>query len=327
MSRDGLGRFLLRLGLFLAGFFVVLDPVLCRYFDRVALRDSLLRRADRQFAAVDSLEVLVLGDSHPQKAVDPRHLEGAFNFATSGESYLQTYWKASELLRGNPLGVEVVLLPVDMHSFSSFRTERIVAPLYWRRYIGPGELFGRLGPKAALLRTVDCWIAPYKGRLDLSELSLDMLLGRRGERPLVRGYRPAPADSMPDTERGVRRMARERCRLHFGGDNPLDRRLLKAFRDVVRLCREEGVEVVLVSYPVSREYLEVAQRSVSRGELAGAVDSVLAGCGPVRWLDYTGLFRGRREYFSDTDHLSVSGAEALTGRLGADLEGVPGGPE
>ncbi len=312
--------FLIRLCVFIMVYLFVINPLLGLYFDKIVMKDSLLRRADEQFSDLDILDVLVLGDSRSMVAVDPDLIPMSFNFSTNGESYLQTYYKVSTILDRNELGVEVIVIPLDLHSFSSFRTERINDPLYWRRYIDFLDLSRRLGLLKSLDVLVDSWFFPYSGYLMPTGVNFEFLIGNRTMQDLNLGFRPLQQHfgSLPGEERNS--VARSMVRRQLEGNDPLDERLLLCFGDIVDLCSKTGVEVVVVSYPITEEYLSIAESTVTRQDIILASAGVLEEYGNVHLLDYSRLFSGATEYFSDSNHLNEEGARLLTLRLAEDLD-------
>ena len=69
-------------------------------------------------------EILILGDSHGVCALDPGIIGRAVNFSSPGESYLHNYYKLRWFLKQEH-SLKAILLPLDLHSFSDFRKDRI----------------------------------------------------------------------------------------------------------------------------------------------------------------------------------------------------------
>lgn len=312
--------FLIRLAIFIVVYLVIINPFLGYYFDRIIMKNSLVRQAQGQFETLDSLDILILGDSHSQLAVNPILIPQAFNFSSNGESYLQTYYKAAAILGSNELGVEVLIVPLDLHSFSSFRTEKVDDDLYWRRYIDFIDLAGRLTPLTTFNLMMDSWIIPYPGNLKLVRINIDVLTGNRDMQELICGFRPVDGSYGILSGNEREKHAQTRIQHHFEGSDPLDERLLYCFRDIVNLCSIADIEVVAVSYPVSNEYLHLADNIVSRRDIILALESILNENGNLHFLDYSRMFSVTPEYFSNSDHLNDEGARLMTRRLADDLD-------
>jgi hypothetical protein len=316
--------FLLRLLAFAVLFLVVVNPLLNLLFDRVLMRDTLLRRSFREFSAIDTLDVLVLGDSHSMVGVDARLMPMAYNYSSDGESYLQTWYKASRILGGGGPAVRMLVIPLDLHSFSSFRTERIDDPLFWSRYVDYTDLVRRLGLCEGLRMFAESWFFPYAGWLRSSGSPFEFVTGARHVQDLSSGFRPTHSQFGDLTPEKMYSDARKKAVRHFEGADPMDERLIGCFRDILDLCSGSGVAVAVVSYPVTDLYEECAEGFLERGRLVEAASVIAAAYPDVHLLDYSGLYGDDYLFFSDCDHLNEEGARDFTGRLSADLEAISG---
>ena len=132
--------------LFLAGFLLG-SYGLSKVYTRIIMAHSICNRVDREFYRYDGrLEYLVMGDSHSQYGINPRVIGHAFNFSTAGENYVQTFFKLRFILDHTDKKIETILLPLDVHSFSSFRAGRLgLTYYYWVKYIDYIELGRRHG--------------------------------------------------------------------------------------------------------------------------------------------------------------------------------------
>jgi hypothetical protein len=313
--------FLLRLLAFALLYVCAVNPLMNMCFDRIVMRDTLLRRTTREFDRADSLDVLILGDSHTMNSVDARLIPGAYNYSSNGESYLQTWYKLSWIIdRGEPV-VQAVVLPLDLHSFSSFRTGRIEDPLYWQRYIDWIDLTQRLGLAQGLRFCVESFLFPWAGCMAPSDIEFDVLAGRRPVQDLSMGFRPVSDVRFSESVEEERAAdARKRAVRHFEGSDPLDGRLLHCFSDILDLCSDSGVTVIVVSYPVTEEYEVAAAGYVTRNELMAEFRKAAGDYTDVHYLDYSMIFGDEDENFRNSDHLNAQGAEIFTRRLAADLE-------
>ena len=86
------------------------------------------------------IKYLILGDSHSQRNFDTRILEGAFNFSSVGENFIQSYYKLATILESGEKQVENVIMPLDLHTFSSYRADKFRDSYYWVDYIDYVEL-------------------------------------------------------------------------------------------------------------------------------------------------------------------------------------------
>jgi hypothetical protein len=90
-----------------------------------------------------------------------------------------------------------------------------------------------------------------------------------------------------------------------------------AATEFLAFCEKNGITVVGIRFPVTREYREREYTQAPGVE----VQAIAGGC--VATLDYTMLFEGNEAVFSDAHHLNADGAALLTRRLPADLNQFP----
>ena len=102
--------------LFLLVVFGLVHFALSHWYREVVMRDGVPERTLRQFDAVDpaSIHTLALGDSHVKRGIQPRALEGSFNFALPGERYPEMLYRLQSLLAAG-LSVDTVVLQAEPH--------------------------------------------------------------------------------------------------------------------------------------------------------------------------------------------------------------------
>jgi hypothetical protein len=318
--------FLIRVGVFVGGLAAV-SLLVSVVFERMVVSQTIVARQDRQWESVERpTRVLVCGDSHAWRAVDPRAFVGedvCFNYASGGESYFQTYYKLKAVLdreeaRHRPA---VVLLPLEPHCFSTYREQYPINHAYWKRYLDYLDLgqrsreMARRGGQMVLSR-----LASYASSgSQFRALLTNAIRGRPGVR-LTRGYSLDWKNLSRVPAEVVRQQARGRTRHQFAGRHHRDPLLIRYFEDCVEVCREHGCIPVLVAYPVTREYAD-ARAALLDPAWSEAVEALLARhrSEPLHRLDAQDWFYGRRELFYDVDHLNSDGAQTFTKLLAAWL--------
>lgn len=301
--------------------------VLVGLYTRIAMPRSRISRLDSQFLGLKGdLDYLFLGDSHCQDDINPNLLNNAFNFASAGENYLQTFYKVRCILRTREDRIGTVVLPLDLHSFSSFRLGRIENPPYWSRYIDFLDLGRDEGQQFKYFREfLEAELFPYLGRGKDCLRLLNTIA--KTPLPMKRGYIAF------DGRRALRRKssdgaAKRRASLHLEVEDLFAPLFIESFHMCVELCQKRGVRVVLVKYPVSSRYLEEAKRILlANGHSVEEVEKKLVGIASekhcVEIFDFRDLFLNRDGLFVDPDHLTARGAvrfsETLRARLASDL--------
>lgn len=300
--------------------FIALNGLLSHAYAAAILSHNLLMRVDKQYEQLDTdVRILILGDSHSGRGIDPDLIGGAFNFSSYGENYTQTYFKLRRLLNDDLVDLEAVILPIDLHSFSSFRADRFRDPYYWEKYINyvelgrfkddlPGYLEQRLRGEISYLADVEDTIDYLRNRKKISQRMQPL---RKGFLPSNRKYSWAqnPLDH-----------ARRRTNAHLKGSDYLDEDLAYHFQCILDMCFQRQLCVVLVKFPVSYEYYDLASKLMPVELFYKEVDALIRPeCG-VELLDYQKEFFGKNHLFENSDHLNFAGAWRFSKLLKKDLQ-------
>lgn len=304
--------------------FLLVNKILTAWFVPWSRAPYEYETTRRGFESVQQdLSVVILGDSHPQKDFMAEKLHRGYNFASSAESYIFTYYKIRHYLEEGPFQPSLAVVPIDMHSFSSFRLTRALTqdPAFWNRYVDYLEV----GRESGLF-----W--PYFSNRILGEFALIGGLDAAAavlwptEPPtatvMTAGYLRTEEDFSGSSEDERWARAEERAAFHFSGYTYNEATLVTYFYRLLDLLESHGVEVVLVWYPVSEEYYLESSSYIPAESHLESVKSLLSDHSPALVLDYHDLFFGRPELFSDSDHLNARGAETLTNQFIQDLEGA-----
>lgn len=266
---------------------------------------------DEAFLADDApIDLLVIGDSHPRSAFDEEVLGArVFDLAVAGEHMLKTMVRLRWLLERTDRPIRTALVPLESHTFTDWKVDAWQPEAVWGRYGGllaVGERRGQL--PAYLGRWLKAAVVPYAGELDTAH---QYLVGGRGFRT---------RDDLDRTvvSRDVRRGPREAAALHFEGRSHLDPDLRWAYEQVLAELEARGVEVVLIAWPVSQPYAELADTYGARGAVRGTVLPELQDRG-YRFLDHEGAFFGQPWAWYDGDHMSRPGRAAFTRQLADEL--------
>ncbi len=291
---------------------ILAHVVLVLLYNNVIMTGSRLNRVDHQFHQLtEDLEYLILGDSHAQDGLNPGVLPNGFNFASSGENWVQTYYKLNHILKDTNTKFRTLVLPFDLHSFSSFRSGRFEDLYYWSQYIEFIELGEMTGERYKHLpEIIEGRYFPYFGQ-GRSFLRLFAGLGKKDTRPLIKGYigfdeegKIVPRTRSPE--------AKKRARRHFKGADPVSENLAVFFKRILKLCNDRGINVVLVKFPVTREYYSAVGELIQIDEVDKEVSRLVPPGSNTRILDFRRLFFDQQELLADVDHLNPKGAEILT---------------
>jgi len=285
----------------------------------LVLSHSLQFQMDAQFEAEkDSVSILVAGDSHPQRDINPELLPGSFVVATAGENITQTYYRLRYYLEKEHLDIKLVILPLDLHSFSDFRADRFQNVAYWKKYIDYREIGSQKGEQLYFLGYRLRGEFTYRsGVQDLIDY-LESLSGDQDTNILIDGYLPQSGDIVTLPVDGE--VLEERLQRHFLKRQMLYPESLDYFLRVIELLQDHGVKLALVRFPVPDMYYLGAKEFMDVDAYYSELNLLLTNNGydlPI--LDYHDVFIQHMEYFYDSDHLNTTGTDLFTTTLYEDL--------
>lgn len=243
--------------------------------------------------AAGSAEVLIAGDSHPQKALDPGRFVSAENICQPAEPYIVTYWKLEYLFERQ--APRWLLLGFSHHHISAFNDRK-----FWDAQWA-AEMFHRVYPIQDFKE--------LKGvRVDYGEFfkiyfNRMCLYPRTDHFDFLGRYCPAEGTYLGNIQAAIDR--------HFysqGQPLGVSETALRYLDAIVALCRRHGVEPVLVGSPVHPDYYA---RIPSTFKTRFADEKERLGGKGVRVLDFTAA-AWANDFFLDGDHLNQKGAARLT---------------
>ena len=309
---------IVKVALFLLLFFV-LNHAVGRWYLEKRLAGSRTGFIDREFHEVEKeIEVLAVGDSHVATGFDPRVFQRAFNFSLYGENYIYNYYKLKYILRRNPQ-IKAVILPVDIHSFSSWRADRFLHDFYWVKYVD----YLQVGhAKGEVLRFIGKYIKgkwfPYIGEYETAfGLPQSDEKERQAALPeIIRGF----VVKTETFEKNRKKRTRQRVRLHYHNHHYVDKVVARYFEKILELCVRYKKNLVLVKFPVTEIYFRYTSDQVPVDKLYDRVKRLIKPHPNVRLLDYQNLFFDNdAPYFDDPDHLNQHGAKILSRKIRRDL--------
>lgn len=294
------------------------------FYQQVVMRDSLSNRSDREFWASDRpYSTLVLGDSHLLNGVDTRVLPSTYNFSMQGENYIQSYYKLEYLLEHWTYAdsLKRIILPVSVHSFSSFRSRRFFQAEVWRKYIPPSVYLEQNGWDEDYLKAyLVASLFSFNGRGEDVLGWLVSFVHERVRTELIHGFSVETHVFGNLSRQEQLRRAEQRAEMRFAGQNTIDETLLAYFNRIIDLCDQRGIRVVLVTAPVTQVYESVLwQEGYGTEKALGIAERTARRDANVTYVNDLSLFYGSPQWFKDPDHLNASGAERFSERLLKDL--------
>jgi hypothetical protein len=288
-------------------------------FKKERLKNSRTGTIDHQFHEVEKkINVLAMGDSHVATGFDPRVFKNAFNFSLYGENYIYNYYKLKYILQRNPQ-VRVVILPIDLHSFSSWRADRFLFDFYWVKYLNYWEVgWYKKEVLKFLSKYINGKFFPYKGEFE-TVFHLPPQMERNRKVPLPKIFQGFILKT-ENFHQNRNERARQRVSLHFYKHYHLDDELVHYFKKIIVLCSQKKRILVLVKFPVSKIYFQYASKKIPVDIIYKKVQSIIQPYRNVRVLDYQKLFfENDGIYFDDPDHLNQKGAKVLSEKIREEL--------
>lgn len=305
-------KFILKLIIF-AVMFIILAIVVNIIYYTSELQYTILERTEKQlFALKNEIQILFLGDSHVLLGADPAHIKNSFNYASGGENYIQTYYKLKNLV-DQGFVPPIIVLPVDLHSFSSFRTDRFDNEWYWRKIINFYKLAYK-EKKLSLLNNEINGIFSFKGK----GLQLIKQTDKSKLSEIQRGY--TPSDDVFSKLKNRRQIASDRVASHLKECEIIDPVLLEYFYKILDLAEKNNINLIFIKYPLTEEYYQEALKFIP--DTQNYYNSVLYkihNYKNILLLDYQLLYGKKPELFKDSDHLNSAGAVEFSRLLEKDL--------
>jgi hypothetical protein len=280
---------------------------------------SILFRGEKHFySKMPDTKILIAGDSHPRADVFHGIIDNSYIFANSAESIIQTYYHLYYLLEKEKMEIELVILPIDLHSFSSFRSDRFENTGYYKKYINYFEL-GII--KEDLLRYLNIRLLGeflYIGGIGNTE---NVLLVKTGAKQLERiydGHYAGNDDYALSTNKKYD--AEIRATRHLKGFDVIDDDMVYFFFRTIDLLISNDVKIVLVRYPITTQYFSEAGEFMDIDSYYKKISILMKEKDyDIPLLDYHDLFWDNMHLFNDADHLNNKGAKIFTYILEDDL--------
>jgi len=300
----------------LAGLFLVFLFFLCNQM-------YLQRQVPANPSIPADTEILILGDSHASYALDPELIGKAYNFSGYSESYVHNYYKLKYALKQN-LSLRAVILPIDLHSFSDFRQERVFFNPQWLPfidYLEVGWIKNRFLPY--LVKYLNLRLFAFRGKYSL----LFKLFSKTGSASaanpeMVSGYSPQNKYILFRRDRQIQR-AKNRAARQLRGFDPFSKEMAVFFKMILAECARNKLHVVLLKLPVSEVYYDEARRLIDIRQLYERMLALARPYRNVQFLDFQKLlFKNGAGFFSDSQHVNKTGAEKISRLVGKSLGGL-----
>jgi hypothetical protein len=293
---------------------------------QLILKNSKMVGVERElYENMDEIEILFLGDSRPMTGVDPAFIDNSFNFTSPGENYIQTYYKLKSVLANGDFKPKIIVMPIDLQSFSSYRAHRFKNEWYWCKYINFVKLAFELDDMSIIVCEIN-GILSFKGKgreIITSIFKPQHIIEETNIDVLYRGFlaldKKFSDEARPDS------IANLRAGSHLANQNALDEDLLRYFMKTVDLVLSKNITILLVKYPITEMYFDVCMKYIPDvGNFYKSVISRLNGRSNYHMIDYQTFENKNLQIFADSDHLNREGAKLFSQVLNEDIERILG---
>jgi len=114
---------------------------------------------------------------------------------------------------------------------------------------------------------------------------------------------------------------RTRARRQLEGVDLFSPDMVLYFKSILDLAQRRGLTVILIRFPVTSEYLRVAERLMPIEDYYARIRAIAAAYPRVHLLERHGVLQAPAgRYFRDAQHLNLDGAAIFSDLIRADLE-------
>lgn len=271
-----MNKFLIRIGLM--GFML-----LAANFLYLFIVDGYLRKYERKYLALpDRVGLLILGDSHANRAWAADSSAGHYNFAYGSDNITDMLYKFKYVsVHNQERGPRAVVLSFDAHLISVYRE------------LKHNNDANRIINKPPVSKYVPYYLPivfDHNTALDTKLFFLNM-------------------GNEEETDDKIRKVTKSSIRGRVGAQFPEpteSKKLVAEYQELIDLIQREGYAVKAVRYPVHPYYDSLTRHNPNAIYLSHKMDS-LASVNHLSITDFTRYIR-EEKYFLDQDHLNKSGS-------------------
>lgn len=268
----------------------------------------------------DSVEILIIGNSHLEKGINPQYLsQKAFNLAFSAQDLYYDHAVFNHYLNELPK-LKTLIIGVDYFSFGY--DESKTSMYYVRDYHKELKIKPQNGVSYLyLLNHSIFWIYrakfmkyllsgfppikphPFSEQLEVPlQSEFDQMLMSTGYRATwtIMNDEELEQDAMTTSSRGLKLYNSE-----------IEKRLTHYLKEIIELSLEKSIQVFLVDAPVS-QYYQSALTEETKSTYSDLLKEILANYREVEYIDAKSIFNFENELFYNSNHLNVNGSERFT---------------
>lgn len=259
------------------------------------------------------------GDSQFRDDLNPDFIDKSYNFASSAESFIETYYKLNYLVSKRNVSIDFIVIQLDLHSFSHTKSDdaHLFADIWsFKEQISYQELADL--KKQSYLKIF------LKSNLPFIGSGKDFFV-EKDITSVHFGWTNQTSDFSKQNKDDIAIIKYDQ----FFGKNPkIDNISAEYLLMILKLAKENNISVVFIKTPISKEYHEVLKSHNISGYpyyekfYAEIFDKINNTNEEYHVLDYYNLYFERDYEFRDSNHLKGIGAEDFSKIVYSDLKKI-----
>ncbi|RNC80032.1 MAG: hypothetical protein ED557_12950 [Balneola sp.] len=191
---------------------------------------------------VENVSVLIVGDSHTQRSLNPEYFNSSINISQTAEPYVLTYWKLKKIF--NSFTPDTLILGFAPHNISGFND------LKFSNERWSDEMFRRSYSISEFDQISNTIPVDYKAFYKVV-WKQTAFYPKKNHVNYIGGYTNNKTNIISDWEATI-----ERHYYYDGIELGISETSINYLDLIIELCVSKNIEIVLVSNPVHINYLE-----------------------------------------------------------------------
>lgn len=249
----------------------------------------------------DSVDTLIIGDSHPMWSIDTSNFETIKNISLSAEGYIYTYYKLKHLLN-HESHISHIYLGFSYHNLSG----------YYDHYISGIEFKHFIHQYLGVMNTND-FIQVFKNNpLDIFQISKNILQrgARSGLKMQCTLYGTFPESKKLEQYNTTQMQQRIQWQYYDNGQlrNPSESNI-RYLDKIINLIKEKNIKLTIISTPLHQQYFELIP-----GEYKRIYQNYIRN-NQLDLYNFNDLNLPDSYFLPDADHINYHGAVLTTAKF------------
>jgi hypothetical protein len=253
-----------------------------------------------QYKLPKNTEVLFIGDSHLEQAIDDNLLKNSINLGASSESFYYSYYKLKSIL-DKPNAIKTVYLNIGYHSLSN----------YYNRFIYGDESVAISSNYFFLLPIKEQAKLIYHNRNKLASLTKTVI--KQGvaiiKDPTTANFHGCFNNTFSETKANIANMNDRLDYQFYKQTKTLYRHSTTnetALHDIITLCNNKNIELIALSTPIHKYFYNKIP-PFFKNKFKETVQKT-----NLKLIDLSHIQLQEDDYLPDGDHVSKKGAGKTT---------------